>query len=291
MRRLILEEPYSEAALWSRRLAVFSAVLALIALLMARSQAVETVAALTVFGASILIACAAILLAGAGMVVIWRTGRKGAGQSVVAILLALALLAYPAWLSAVAVRLPLMNDISTDVNDPPAFSTAQVALAERNQRTPPAISERHRLEQQEAYPDIQPIVIDVDVKEGYKLVRDAVTSLGWKIVVEQEPATPADVAAPARPQVVVRAAPGIPVPPQRPAAPRPREAHDGQIDAVDRSLVMGFPDDIVIRIRSLPDQTRIDIRSASRYGRHDFGTNAKRIRAFAVELQAQLDAE
>jgi hypothetical protein len=37
-------------------------------------------------------------------------------------------------------------------------------------------------------------------------------------------------------------------------------------------------------------QTRIDIRSASRFGRHDFGGNARRIQRFAQELQAQLDA-
>ena len=52
---------------------------------------------------------------------------------------------------------------------------------------------------------------------------------------------------------------------------------------------MGFADDITIRIRPLAGQSRIDIRSASRLGRHDFGANAKRIAAFAEELQTQLD--
>jgi uncharacterized protein (DUF1499 family) len=36
-------------------------------------------------------------------------------------------------------------------------------------------------------------------------------------------------------------------------------------------------------------QTRIDVRSVSRYGRHDFGVNAKRIETFAREMQTQLD--
>ena len=65
----------------------------------------------------------------------------------------------------------------------------------------------------------------------------------------------------------------------------------GHIDAVDRTLIMGFPEDITIRIKPLAGQTRIDVRSASRYGRNDFGTNAKRIGAFARELQAQLDTK
>ena len=53
---------------------------------------------------------------------------------------------------------------------------------------------------------------------------------------------------------------------------------------------MGFPEDVTIRVRPLAGQTRIDIRSASRFGRHDFGGNAGRIQRFAQELQTQLDA-
>ena len=43
--------------------------------------------------------------------------------------------------------------------------------------------------------------------------------------------------------------------------------------------------DVAIRIRPLAGQTRIDIRSASRFGRHDLGTNAARIQSLADELQ------
>ena len=64
----------------------------------------------------------------------------------------------------------------------------------------------------------------------------------------------------------------------------------GHVDAVDRTLVMGFPQDVTIRLRPLAGQTRIDIRSASRIGKHDFGDNARRIQRFAQELQVQLDA-
>ena len=53
---------------------------------------------------------------------------------------------------------------------------------------------------------------------------------------------------------------------------------DGRIEAVARTAIMGFRDDVVIRIRPDPDGARIDIRSTSRYGRHDFGTNAARVR-------------
>ncbi len=298
MRRLILEEPHSEAAVWSLRLAVFAIVLAGIGAALIRSAVVEVTAGLTVFGTAILLSCVALLLAGAAVTVIWRTGRRGISYVVLSVFLALILLAYPSWLAYTAMRLPLINDITTDVNDPPVFSSNEAAVKARAGRTPSEITETRRLEQQRAYGDIQPIVIDVDVKEGYVLVREAVRSLGWRIIEEANPVTKEDLSAPAPtarpappPAVLRRGTAAVPVPPQRPAPPRPREPRDGRIDAVDKSLIMGFPDDITIRVRSLPDQTRIDIRSASRYGRHDFGANAARIKKFARELQAQLDAD
>ena len=63
-----------------------------------------------------------------------------------------------------------------------------------------------------------------------------------------------------------------------------------RIEAIDHTFLFHFPDDITIRLRPAAGQTRIDMRSASRFGEHDFVMNAKRIRKFSTELQAQLDA-
>jgi len=60
---------------------------------------------------------------------------------------------------------------------------------------------------------------------------------------------------------------------------------DGRIEAVARTPILGFRDDVVVRVRSDPEGARIDIRSTSRYGRHDFGTNAARI----VSLSSAID--
>ena len=114
MRRLILEEPYSRAAIWSRRLAVFALAVAGMAAALSRAGAVEPAGALAVLGASLVLACLAGLLSATAAVVIWRTGRRGAGIAFVGLLLALALVAYPAYLSWRAISLPTINDVSTD---------------------------------------------------------------------------------------------------------------------------------------------------------------------------------
>lgn len=62
---------------------------------------------------------------------------------------------------------------------------------------------------------------------------------------------------------------------------------DGSIEAVARTPIMGFRDDMVIRVTPLPQGARVDMRSASRYGTHDFGANASRMRAFLEELDDQ----
>jgi uncharacterized protein (DUF1499 family) len=66
---------------------------------------------------------------------------------------------------------------------------------------------------------------------------------------------------------------------------------DGRIEAVARTPVMGFRDDIAIRVRPNSEGgARIDVRSASRYGRHDFGANAARIRSLVEDVEERIGA-
>ncbi len=46
----------------------------------------------------------------------------------------------------------------------------------------------------------------------------------------------------------------------------------------------------MVRVRATTDGARIDVRSASRYGRHDFGTNAKRVRNLIDDIDDVLSA-
>lgn len=54
----------------------------------------------------------------------------------------------------------------------------------------------------------------------------------------------------------------------------------GRIEAVDTTFWFGFKDDVTVQVRG----GRIDIRSKSRVGRGDAGTNAQRIRGFRERL-------
>ena len=107
--------------------------------------------------------------------------------------------------------------------------------------------EQFSKQQLAAYPDIKPIVLAAPPKEAFDRAVRAAEAMGWEVVG--------------------------------------RDAKAGTIEAVDTTKWFGFKDDIAVRIRPEGAGSRIDIRSKSRVGRSDLGTNARRIRAYAERLK------
>jgi uncharacterized protein (DUF1499 family) len=64
------------------------------------------------------------------------------------------------------------------------------------------------------------------------------------------------------------------------------DRENGRIEAVDTTFWFGFHDDIVIRVAPEGKGSRVDMRSHSRVGRSDLGTNARRIRVFMTTMRA-----
>ena len=71
-------------------------------------------------------------------------------------------------------------------------------------------------------------------------------------------------------------------------SPPPDGNSPGSVEAVDRTLLMGYRDDVAVRVTPAGDGSRVDARSASRYGERDFGQNARRITAFLHALRENL---
>ncbi len=252
LKRRLSPEPIAAVADRSRWSAGFAAVLAVIAVLLGRSGSVDPRAAIAVLASALLFALAAIVLALWSVVVIWRTGRRGTARASAGFVLALATLAYPAYLAALAARLPDINDVSTDPAAPPPFSNTPLARGARggfvHADPPPETVEAQR----RAYPGLAPVVLDLGGDEAYDLILKTVKARNWRVVE---------------------------------AVPPKGKFGSGHIDAVATTRIMGLPDDLAIRIRPLSGQTRVDIRSASRFGRSDFGANAARIQSLSDDLQ------
>jgi uncharacterized protein (DUF1499 family) len=256
MRRLVVELPPSLAAQWSRRVAAFALVVVVMTVLLSRLDRLETAASLAVLGGGMLLAGVAIALAVVAFGVVWADGRPGSGRAFAGLLIALLLLAYPAYLSVQALRLPRINDVTTDLSDPPAFSRSRRALELRSGRIPPDPGPGARATQLQAYPGVEPLVLELQPLEVFQLVQKAAQQRGW--------------------QVIETASPG-------------GRTGTGRLEAIDRSLLMRFPDDVTVRIRPVASGARVDVRSASRFGSHDLGVNARRVEAFMTRLQELAD--
>jgi uncharacterized protein (DUF1499 family) len=104
--------------------------------------------------------------------------------------------------------------------------------------------------QREAYPDLEPLVLALPPDTAFEQALALVRRTGWEVVSADE--------------------------------------FDGQIEAVAETRLFGFKDDVAVRIGAEADHSRVDVRSHSRIGRIDRGTNAKRIRAYLVALEKQV---
>jgi len=253
MRRLP-PEPVPILAPWSRRLAWLGVGFALLSVLATRYGGIPHANGLALLGLAILLAVLAAAAAASAFAMIWRTGAPGAGRAAQGLALALLTLAWPGWMALSALRLPPLADITTDPADPPSFARSRAALDARGGHAPGSFDRDRFADQGEAYADLRPILLDAPPDEAMLLASRAAANLGWLVV---------DTAAP-----VGRTA-------------------TGRVDAVARSLLYRFPDDITIRVRPGVGETRIDLRSASRaFSRHDFGANARHIRDFTLEIEA-----
>jgi hypothetical protein len=261
-RHRLIEEPVSRLAVWARRIAMFSFVATIIAVIVVRSGALEIVPALSTFAGALMLAVVAILLALCALVVIWFEGVAGAKQALGALFIGLALIAYPAYLGIKAYRLPAIYDITTDPIDPPRFDA--IARLRPRDANPITYAGLYAAEQQHAaYSDIEPDLTDSTAQESYDAAMKVITKRKWRIVDARPPQGGQPVANARAPQPALR---------------------DGIIEAIARTPIMGFRDDVVVRIRATSDGARIDVRSASRYGRHDFGTNASRVRNLISDI-------
>lgn len=249
-------EPISALASWSRRLAVFSLVSSIVAVVIVRFGVLDFKPALTTFFGALALAGVSILVGLAAFAAIWQNGSRGMSRILLAFLIDAAILAYPAYLAFQYRTLPAIHDITTDPIDPPRFE-ALARLRNGDGANPAVYAGLYSAEQQRtAYPDVEPINIDVPVQKAYEMALRLVNRHKW-LVIDERP----------------------PLPPQR----------IGRIEAVARTPIMGFREDVAIRITPDGDSARVDMRSSSRYFEHDLGTNAARIIKFAEELNDAVD--
>ncbi|MGF6431423.1 MULTISPECIES: DUF1499 domain-containing protein [Bradyrhizobium] len=245
------QEPVSGLATWSRNLAIFSVVAVVVSILIVRFGFLEVKPALATFFGALGLAGLSILLGLAAFAAIWQNGTRGMGRILLALLIDAAILAYPAYLIYQYRKLPRIYDVTTDAIDPPRFE-ALARLRTGEGTNPAAYAGLYSAEKQRAaYPDIETVELETPVDRAYELTLRLVNRRKWLVIDARAPQPPRRI---------------------------------GRIEAVARTPIMGFREDVSIRVTPDDEDSRVDIRSASRYFDTDLGSNAARVKKLIEDL-------
>ena len=143
-------------------------------------------------------------------------------------------------------EVPAIHDITTDTENPPGF--VAILPLRKDARNPATYGGPEvAAQQREAYPAVRPLVLDGTPEQVFPLALRAAREMGWAVVAS--------------------------------------DPSQGRIEATATTFWFGFKDDVVVRLSSAGGKTRVDVRSVSRVGRSDVGTNARRVRAYLAKLR------
>lgn len=233
-------------------LALIAAVLTVIGLAGGRTGALSGIAAFMSFGIGALLFLVSILVNLVGLTISRGTaGAASAGSTVIA--LAAGILVIGAALSQrpdSSGAAPI-HDLSTDTANPPEF-VAVVPLRADAPNPPEYLDDGTAAQQTAAFPELTTLTIDMPAPQVFAAAEQVVGELGWELV--------------------------------------DANLLDGRIEATDTTYWFGFKDDVVIRIAGDGERTYVDVRSKSRVGRGDMGTNARRINDFLAALAEKTGA-
>src|SRR6201996_4070624 len=244
-------EPFSRLATWARNLAIFSVVAVLVSILIVRFGFLEVKPAIATFFGALGLAVLSILIGLAGFAAIWHNGTRGMSRILLAFVINAAVLGYPAYLASRYRNRPPIHDIPPDPIDPPRFD-ALARLRSGDGANTAVYAGLYSAEQQrKAYPDIEPVDLDTSAQRAFQLTLQLVNKRKWLVIDERPPQPPSQI---------------------------------GHIEAVARTPIMGFREDVSIRVTPDGDDSRVDIRSSSRYFESDLGSNAARVAKLIDDL-------
>jgi len=227
-------------AVWALRLAIFSPLVMLIAGGLYRLRFVDFQLALLAFAGAVLLAALAALFGLVGAVLGARGEQGKPARALSALVVALLVLVAPLNTVRQGAGVPMIHDITTDLEDPPIF--VEVPRKRSVSDNSLDIDAEVLAAQKAYYTDIGPTMLPMAKAEAFALVREAVEVSGWVVHAEN--------------------------------------ANLGYIEATASTPFFGFRDDVIIRVAEEAGSVRVDMRSASRVGLSDLGVNAGRIRDF-----------
>jgi uncharacterized protein (DUF1499 family) len=182
--------------------------------------------------------------------------RPPKSKRLIGFALGAALIGFIGYSASPLLSVPAIHDISTDLADPPQFrmlalrkdNLDQVPGADEKAMKDMSPQQRWEAIHREAYSDIRTVRINQPVAEVVEKAQRIAQTRGWEVAIA--------------------------------------DTTEGRVEATATTLMFGFKDDVVVRVRPSEDgkASVVDMRSVSRVGISDLGANARRVRAFLADL-------
>jgi hypothetical protein len=276
----------SAAAFWCERIALLCVPYFAIAVVLHRTDRVTSPQAVWLIGFGLVMLLASLTLGVRAIAELWNSGNRGGKAAARGMLLTLAMLAPFCWYGYLAMKHPALSDVSTNPYDPPplfAAASFHDRLGIRGANRPTLYEPAYGDLIVSTYPRIGPRRYNAGAERIFDAVKFLIEDRGWDILaMRQETAAVPPASADA-------ALIGAEV--SEPRAPAERQGTgvgEMRIEAVSSSLIFGFRSDLVVAITPEEETTLVDMRSASRWGKHDFGKNAELIEKFLRDLDKAL---
>ncbi|SNY96915.1 DUF1499 domain-containing protein [Halomonas sp. hl-4] len=241
---------------WPNALAWLSVLALLAALLLMggagpayRGELIELGDAFSLLRYGVYLAAAAAALGLILLVVSALTRRPGAGVVAVIVLVGTVAMLYMPWQHWQRAQ---QAPVIHDITTDTQNPPTFDALRDAREAAPNGADypgEETARQQRDAYPEVQPLLLAAPSSRVLSAAQSEVEAAGWEIVA----------------------------------------ITDNTIEATAVTRWFGFKDDVVIRLTEQENDIQVDMRSASRLGASDVGTNALRIESFLNRLRERLE--
>jgi len=276
------EERWSQSAIWCQRIAVFLAPYFLILIALYRFSKIDTFQMFALVAIGLFLAMLGMVFAIVAISELWNKGYRGGNMVIRGMIIILLILLPFAYQSYLALLHPLANDVSSDTFNPPTYVNAAKFRASAEGEGVNLVQE-YSEEYSDLIIEAYPKVRSRRYPAGSERVLEAVMAIlkdnGWPITgrvnpLQEDEGSEAELADNAAEDGDKEEDLAIP--------------QDILVETLTKTLIFGFENDVVIRIRSEDQNTLVDVRASSRWGQHDFGHNAKIIRDFLEQLDTAL---
>ena len=290
----IVERRLSKSAIWCQKLALFAIPYFLATIILHRWEKITSPQAIGLLMLGLVILIMSILFALRAFIQLWNDGAKGGKKTIFGLFLSILMLV-PFLVSAIfSQQYPALNDLSTEVEFPPQFGAEAYKLRQTNNDLPPndvdfEYDEDVKIAITNAYPKVSPRRYPAGPERVYQAVTQLIDSRGWHITqIRGLPKDKEERESKEEIKTQIETSKSKKKAAEENEGLETSQLQDILIDAVHSTLVLAFKVDVVIAIIVEEENTLVQMRSAGRWGAHDFGENARVIKDFMNDLDQNL---